>query len=819
MRGAAYVGTSLVLATGVIVRALHERANFYSVCVYLAQSNACLMVLTNLVLLGIGAFMFGMQRLLYGTLRVIEIEQLYEKAWFAITETCLAMTIFREEVGGWFLVMFMSLLIGKVWGWIGEGRVDILEQQQPPANPRLFHIRLSISLILSALFDLHMLSYSVQTVREQAEPNMMVMFAFEFAVLAVTSLSTAARYCISLHEAAVIKEQTRLQLQERRARAQRQRENVQHVALQSDSVPSADPTRLNDDTAVEDEDVDVPGWEEKGRWVFYLDLVTDFFKLILYLSFFFVLCIFYGMPIHIIRDVALTIRSFYKRITDFLRYRHATRDMNERYPDATTEEVAREDVCIICRETMTPWRTVPLDGNGLAEGTMDGEGPRSNVDARLRPKKLPCGHILHFACLRSWLERQQNCPTCRRPVLASSPAVHSPVPQLLEIPARMPHANAANGGVQVQGPIQQPGARQNRIRIFNFGPFRIGFGAGQDLQGLAQQVNRLHPVHQAPLPGQIIGNDLQGVSSQQANQGVIASFSPNIIQAQLQQIEQQLVQQINSLQAQADQLFMVRALQGELVRLRILQADQGANTNPDTSDVPHNRFHMPPPNSTPIGPIVQSFGINQQVHTGLPETLPPGLTIPEGWTLLPLQRLPQNTPAFLNPHEPFNGAGRGRGTPGATSQVSDARSTTSGLPGPSQNGAASNAEGTSSANAFISSPVRESSSFGHEADSLGNHPKDHIIVGREGKVNNPASGQKHPTSTESSVAKPTIPQLGTVHRNIHETDNPAEGAISPPAVSHSENLGDGQSSSTAGDPKGKGKGRAVTIEDVAEDLD
>lgn len=34
----------MVLASGVIVQALHKRANFYSICVYLAQSNACLMV-------------------------------------------------------------------------------------------------------------------------------------------------------------------------------------------------------------------------------------------------------------------------------------------------------------------------------------------------------------------------------------------------------------------------------------------------------------------------------------------------------------------------------------------------------------------------------------------------------------------------------------------------------------------------------------------------------------------------------------------------------------------------------------------------------
>ena len=29
----------------------------------------------------------------------------------------------------------------------------------------------------------------------------------------------------------------------------------------------------------------------------------------------------------------------------------------------------------------------------------------------LTPKKLPCAHIFHFRCLKTWLERQQSCPT------------------------------------------------------------------------------------------------------------------------------------------------------------------------------------------------------------------------------------------------------------------------------------------------------------------------------------------------------------------------------------------------------------------------
>ena len=215
--------------------------------------------------------MLGLQRLFYGPLRPIEIEQLYEKAWFAITETCLAMTIFRDEVGGWFLVMFVCLLIGKVWGWIGEGRVEILEQQ-PPADPRLFHARLSFSLVISSCFNIFLLRYSVQTVLLQARPNMMVMFAFEFAVLTVTSLSTAARYVITLHEAAVIK----YQISARRAQIIQDRGQTRRAALESHRAISNPPTTgdENAENEIDAADIDVPGWEEKGRWVFYLDLAT-----------------------------------------------------------------------------------------------------------------------------------------------------------------------------------------------------------------------------------------------------------------------------------------------------------------------------------------------------------------------------------------------------------------------------------------------------------------------------------------------------------------------------------------------------------------
>ncbi|CAI7610826.1 unnamed protein product [Penicillium bialowiezense] len=642
MRLAAYAGASVALATGVLLKALHQRSNFYSACVYLSQSSANLMILTNLCLLVTGFLLFWLQRLLYGPLRPIETEQLYERAWFAVTETCLAMTIFRGELGAWFLVMFISLLVGKVWGWIGEGRVEFLEQQ-PPANPKLFHIRLAASLALTVLFDCFMLRYCVHTVITQARPDMMVMFGFEFAILTILSSSTLLRYVIALTEISITRQQVKARVEERRAEIRAARtEAIQESARAGASSPPSD---LPDENDVNELEIDVPGWEEKGRWVFYLDLLTDLLKLVIYLTFFGILLTFYGLPIHILRDVVVTIRSFARRIVDFLRYRNATRDMNQRYPDATAEEVSREDVCIICREEMTPVQPAqPAEG-----AAADPAGPpptaSQHVPERLRPKKLPCGHILHFACLRSWLERQQNCPTCRRPVLS-------------------PNRTAGAAGVAANNAAGQPNGNQAgqqgangapRARVLQLGPLRVAFGAMRgDLfnnlhhrqipQGNAQQP-AANPPANGPA-GQFgfgfgFGNRPQTPAPAPPHATGAVGSTASDLSAQLLQIEQRLTHEIQTLRAATEQLNRVRDLQLELDRLR-----QQRNPVPNPAQSPNFPIAAPAPAPAPgSGPSV--FAARHQVEgtPGFPlmnsgdARLPEGLTLPAGWSLLPLQRM------------------------------------------------------------------------------------------------------------------------------------------------------------------------------------
>lgn len=185
------------------------------------------------------------------------------------------MTIFREEVGAWFLVMFTALVTGKVWEWIGEGRVEVLEQQ-PPANPRLFHTRLSISLFISLAYDTWLFFYAVNTVIQQARPNMMVMFLFEFAILATCSGRTSSRYLLSLIESGIVKKQTRIRLEERRRLARQQYYDILR-RRESDDAAQAEAARqeeLPDVESIDEMDIEVPGWESKGQWILTLDLMT-----------------------------------------------------------------------------------------------------------------------------------------------------------------------------------------------------------------------------------------------------------------------------------------------------------------------------------------------------------------------------------------------------------------------------------------------------------------------------------------------------------------------------------------------------------------
>lgn len=94
-------------------------------------------------------------------------------------------------------------------------------------------------------------------------------------------------------------------------------------------------------------------------------------------------------------------------------------ELNKFTTNATDADLARDNTCVICREEMTRQAT-----------------------ARRTPKRLNCGHVMHMACLHSWLARSGSCPTCRQSVYSASssfhPSAYEPAPAAPAEPAAAP---------------------------------------------------------------------------------------------------------------------------------------------------------------------------------------------------------------------------------------------------------------------------------------------------------------------------------------------------------------------------------------------
>ncbi|KAJ3309858.1 E3 ubiquitin-protein ligase hrd1 [Boothiomyces sp. JEL0838] len=264
-------------------------------------------------------------------------------------------------------------------------------------------------------------------------------------------------------------------------------------------------------------------WEEKSIYFFYIDLLLDFFKLAAYIVFFAVVVSHYGIPLHIVRDVYITLRSFLQRVRDLIRYKQATRNMNERYPTATAEELGQTDgVCIVCREEMR----LPVEG-------------LNPTPLQETPKKLPCGHLFHFRCLRSWLERQQSCPTCRQSVLDNTPNTNQPLnvngPNQGVQPAPQQRNEPAPAQANVQPPRlpivdeQIPREEPRRLLFTNLFRHEIPFELRFPRQAAVQQpessrataLPKVYPVHLTPLgpvPPSFNGEDFELLSDEQLRQ-------------------------------------------------------------------------------------------------------------------------------------------------------------------------------------------------------------------------------------------------------------------------------------------------------------
>ncbi|XP_071492832.1 E3 ubiquitin-protein ligase AMFR-like [Diadema antillarum] len=186
-------------------------------------------------------------------------------------------------------------------------------------------------------------------------------------------------------------------------------------------------------------------WENRGTLIYHTELVLELITLSLdfvhHLHMLLWVNVFLSMASLLI---CMQLRHLYyeiqRRVQRHRNYRRVLVNMEARFPRATEEElVANNDDCAICWEEM--------------------RGAR----------KLPCNHFFHDSCLRSWLEHETSCPTCRQSLnIQTTPS--RPSPQRMPNRPLGPGANPAMMG----GAEARPNPPVNlRNHFFHFDGSRI----------------------------------------------------------------------------------------------------------------------------------------------------------------------------------------------------------------------------------------------------------------------------------------------------------------------------------------------------------
>eukprot|EP00629_Pelagomonadales_sp_RCC1024_P001250 CAMPEP_0119265278 /NCGR_PEP_ID=MMETSP1329-20130426/4133_1 /TAXON_ID=114041 /ORGANISM="Genus nov. species nov., Strain RCC1024" /LENGTH=303 /DNA_ID=CAMNT_0007265095 /DNA_START=133 /DNA_END=1041 /DNA_ORIENTATION=+ len=297
-----YSLVSTFITGAVISYAWDTRQAFYPTVVYLVTSKVCIVCLGNQALVLTLLVGRSAKALFLGSLRELEVELLYENARYAVTETCLALTIFREELSTRVFALFSFLLFAKVFHWLVKARVDHVEHAE--RTTALSHARLCALIWWLAVLDLAALAGCAALCLKQG-PSVLLLFGFEFAILGVELGAAAA-----------------------------------HYALYAIELRSYD-----------------GHWPNKGSYAFAFDFFAEVLRFAFYVVFFAIVFTYYGVPLHIVRELWASYVSLRRRLAAYKRYRALTANMDQRFPPATEEELdAAGRVCIICRDEMTEGR-------------------------------------------------------------------------------------------------------------------------------------------------------------------------------------------------------------------------------------------------------------------------------------------------------------------------------------------------------------------------------------------------------------------------------------------------------------------------------
>ncbi|CAB0016892.1 unnamed protein product [Nesidiocoris tenuis] len=275
----------------------NSKKQFYPTVVYMSKSGAAITIcyaegiFLALMLSGL------LRKIFFGELRPIESERLADNLWYALTETCLAFTIFRGESGPGFAFLFIVLIFMKTFHWLTDERVDLAERSLVVS--KLYHTRMICALMALSAIDSSFILYSIQHTMKHG-PSVQIVLGFEYSILFIMLMENFIKYVMYLHglfEMSTVECRTILQM--------------------------------------------------------YVAVVMSSLKVVLYCIFFVLMVQIFTFPLFVLRPMYFTLKAFKKCVSNVLQSRRALKYLNELYPNATEADLGAPDPCIICREELS----------------------------------------------------------------------------------------------------------------------------------------------------------------------------------------------------------------------------------------------------------------------------------------------------------------------------------------------------------------------------------------------------------------------------------------------------------------------------------
>jgi hypothetical protein len=224
----------------------------------------------------------------------------------SVIDLLVAMTIFRDEFDGRFIVLAVALVFLQCFHWALRLRVDYVEQTTQFSRLDLWRLALLASLLLLA--DVGFVWYALVNVLDSGV-GVIILFGFEATLLACAVIQSSLRLVYNVYD---------------------MKTNYH--------------------------------WRAKGFFVLWTDFVAECFNVLVYLIFFGVVLVYVGRPLHLIRQMYYTFRRFLDFVRDISLWRRATVNFDDRYPNVTQAELLEQnsdDVCIICREQIDVGKRLP----------------------------------------------------------------------------------------------------------------------------------------------------------------------------------------------------------------------------------------------------------------------------------------------------------------------------------------------------------------------------------------------------------------------------------------------------------------------------